>query len=59
LTNQEHGDEHRNNIEIPTVKYFEIVLLALTLEIGDDVWILDSRTNTHVTRNLRLVGEIK
>ncbi len=59
LINQEHGDEHRNNTEITIVEDFEIVLLALTLEIRDDVWIIDSRTTTHVIGNLKLIGEIK
>lgn len=59
LTNQEHGDEHRNNTQITIVEDFEIVLLVLTLEIRDDVWIFVSRTSTHVIGNLRLIGEIK
>jgi hypothetical protein len=59
LTNQEHGDAHRNNIDITILKDFEIVLLTLTLELGDDAWIFDSRTSTHVIGNLRLIGEIK
>jgi len=59
LTNQEHRDEHRNNIDITIVEDFEIVLLTLTLEIGDDAWIFNSRTSTHVIGNLKLIGEIK
>jgi hypothetical protein len=59
LTNQEHCDEHRNNKEITIVEDFEILLLTLTLEIGDDAWIFDSRTSTHVIGNFRLIGEIK
>jgi hypothetical protein len=58
-TNQKHGDEHRNNIDITIVEDFEIVLLTLTLEIGDDAWNFDSKTSTHVIGNLRLIDEIK